>query len=137
MAVNVSASSIRNLLDNVASRAINDGTLTGNINRCRRLVLDVQDPLAKESRVEDAIRAMAVWLTYGAYTEGISNQFGNISIATKEKLDHFRKAAELFLNRISKEVIDLDIGDMSDQKLIGTDPSVFTMTTSEGYTQSK
>ncbi len=135
MAINVDAQSVRDLLDDVASRAINDDTLTANINRCRRLVQDVQDPTAVTSRVEDAIRAMAVWLTYGGYTEGISNQFGNISIAEKHKMDHFRKTAELFLNRVSREIIDLDIGDMSSQPLIGIDPGVSSMTTSEGYTQ--
>ena len=98
MAVDVSARSVRDLLDNVASRGINDDTVTANINRCRRLVADVQASDAVESRVEDAIRAMAIWLTYGAYTEGISNQFGNISIAEQSKLDHFRKSAELFLS---------------------------------------
>lgn len=136
MAINVSAQSVRDLLDDVASRAINDDTLTANINRCRRLVSDVQDPTAVTSRVEDAIRAMSVWLTYGGYTEGISNQFGNISIAEQAKMDHFRKSAELFLNRISREIMDLDVADMSDRPLIGIDPGVSNMTTSEGYLQS-
>ncbi len=103
MAIDVSVASVKSLLDDIASNKLNDETVTANINRSRRIVEDVQDPLAKDTRVEDAIRSIAVWLSYGSYTEGIAQALGNIAVADEVKLNHFRKVAELFLNQISKE----------------------------------
>ncbi len=135
MAVDVSVVSVKSLLDDVASNKLADATVTANINRSRRIIEDVKDPLAKDTRVEDAIRAIAVWLSYGSYTEGITQQLGNISVADEVKLNHFRKVAELFLNQVSKESMGLDI-DFSDQTMIGLPPEVAALTTSEAYKQS-
>jgi len=135
MAVDVSVTSVKSLLDDVASNKLADATVTANIGRALRIVNDVKDPAAKDTRVEDAVRAIAVWLSYGSYTEGISQALGNISVADEVKLNHFRKIAELFLNQISKESMGLDV-DFSDQKLIGLPPEVAALTTSEAYKQS-
>ncbi len=135
MAVDVSVVSVKALLDDVASNKLVDGTVTANIGRSLRIVNDVKDPAAKDTRVEDAVRAIAVWLSYGSYTEGITQALGNISVADEVKLNHFRKVAELFLNQISKESMGLDI-DFSDQKMIGLPPEVAALTTSEAYKQS-
>ncbi len=135
MPTDVSATSVKELIDDVASNKLKDDTVTANINRARRIVEDVRDPAAKDSRVEDAIRGIAVWLSYGSYTEGITQALGNISVADEVKLNHFRKVAELFLNQISKEAMGLDI-DFSNQTLIGLPPEVTALTTSEAYRQS-
>lgn len=130
----VSTKSVRDLLDNIASEHLKDESIEANIERYGRIVDDVKDPtITDEDKIDDATRAGAVWLSYGTYTEGITQDLGNISVADETKLDHFRKVAEFFLNRISKEKIDLDTEGNS---LIGVPPEVASLTTSDAYTQS-
>jgi hypothetical protein len=126
---------VKDLLDISASAGLTTATFQANIDRSKRIVDDVKDPDANAAQVDDAIAAMAAWLSYGAYTEGISQELGNISVADKAKLEHFRKVAEFFINRISAEPVDLDYNNVSDESLIGLDPSVSGMTTSERYEQ--
>ncbi len=136
MAVDVSTQSVRDLIDDTASKSIKDATIQANINRSKRCVVDVQSSTAKDTRVEDAIRAMATWLTYGSYSEGISQQLGGVPVSIQAKFDHFRKVAELMINKVSRELVDLDVDSMSEQPLIGDDIGIYTMTISEAYTQS-
>jgi hypothetical protein len=126
---------VKALLDVSASAGLTSATFTANIGRSKRVVDDVADPLADAAQVDDAIAAMAAWLSYGAYTEGISQELGNISIADKTKLNHFRKVAEYFINRISLEPVDLSMNNVGSESLIGLDPSVAGMTTSEQFDQ--
>jgi len=136
MAIDVSEQSVRDLLDNPAAKSVKTPTVEGNISRSKRIIEDVKDPAALDTRVEDAVRAMAVWLTYGSYMEGIAQQLGNISNADRIKLDHLRKVAEFFVNAISKEPIDLDIESISSQSLLGIPPAASAMTNTEAYFQS-
>jgi len=134
MAIDVSEESVRSLLDKPAQKNVDTDTIMDNIMRSKRLVGDVQDVNAKDSRVEDAIRALAVWLTYGAYMEGITQLMGAISVADQTKLDHYRKVAELFIAQISRAAFSLDVSDGEDN--IGISPAVNTLTNSDGYSQS-
>ncbi len=136
MAIDVSEESIRALLDKPAQKSVSTETIMDNIMRCKRLIENVLDPVAKDSVVEDAIRAFAVWLTYGAYMEGITAQFGGISVADQTKLDHYRKVAELFIAQVSRSPLDLDLSDDAGEANIGIPPSVATLTNSDGYSQS-
>ena len=68
--------------------------------------------------------------------EGITEQFGSISIADQTKLDHYRKVAELFIAQVSRSPVDLDLSDDAGSASIGIPPAVATMTNSDGYSQS-
>jgi len=131
----VTVQSVRDLLDVVPSKHVTDTVVQANIDRAKRVIDNVKDPLAVTAEVDDATRAFAVWLTYGSYSEGISQDLGNIPVALKEKMDHFRKVAEFFINRISREAVDLNVEDISEQTLIGLPPDISALTTSEGYIQ--
>jgi len=132
----ITTTQIRELLDNPAAKSVPDNTIEANLDRSKRIVDNVKDPLAKQDDVEDAKRAVAVWLTYGSYMEGITQLLGNISVADKTKLDHLRTVAELFLNQISLSMVDLDLSGSISEQPIGIDPSVFKLTTTETYSQS-
>lgn len=124
---------VKDLLDISASAGLTTATFQANIDRSTRIVDDVKDTSAVAAQVDDAIAALAAWLSYGAYTEGISQELGNISIADKVKIQHFRKVAEFFINRISVEPVDLDISNINNDTLIGGDPSWSSLTTSERF----
>ncbi len=129
----VSKQSVRDLLDNVAADHLLDNSVQANIDRFKRIVDDVKDPTETDTdKIDDAIRAGAVWLCYGTYIEGISQDLGNIAVAQRIKLKHFMRVAEMFLNRISRETIDLD-NEGADP--IGVPADVMGLTTTEGYTQ--
>lgn len=129
----VSTNSVRDLLDNVAADHLSDASIQANIDRFKRIVDDVKDPAETDTnKIDDAIRAGAVWLSYGTYIEGISQDLGNVAVAQNIKMKHFMRLAEMFINRISKELIDLD--EDGSQK-VGTPSDVMGMTTSEAYNQ--
>ena len=134
--MSVTLKQVKDLLDFSAGSGVKDDTVQANIDRSTRIIDDVKDPAAKIAKVDDATAALSVWLTYGSYTEGITQDLGNISEAEQVKLDHFRRVAEFLINRISTEPVDLDIDDISNQSLIGIDPSITALTTSEGFNQS-
>lgn len=129
----VSVQNVKDLLDISASAGLTTATFTANIARSLRVVNDVKDASASAEQVDDAVAAMAAWLSYGAYTEGISQELGNISIADRIKLQHFRKVAEFFINRIASEPVDLDVDNVTKESLIGIDPSIAGLTTTEKY----
>ena len=124
---------IRDLLDNPAATSVPNDTISANINRSIGIVTSIKDPDAISTNVDNAVIAITVWLTYGSYMEGISQQMGAISIADETKLSHLRRVAELFVNQISQTKFDLD-PDAGDE-LVGTDPSAFKLTTSEAFKQ--
>ena len=122
---------VKDLLDNPAATSVPNDTITANINRSIAIIDTIKDPDATITNVDHAVTAVAVWLTYGSYMEGITQQLGAISIADETKLQHLRRVAELFVNQISRSKFDLD-PDEGDE-LVGTDPSAFKLTTSEAY----
>lgn len=130
----VTIQNVRDLLDSVPAGSVQDATVQSNIDRATRFVNSVKDPDAVTADVDDAITAMAVWLTYGSYTEGIAQQFGGTALVQQVKIDHYRRVAELFINKIAREPVDLAIDDITEQtNLIGVDPSVNTLTASEAF----
>jgi len=130
----VTIQNIKDLLDNPAATSVGPDTISANINRSIGIIDSIKDPDATSTNVDNAVIAVAVWLTYGSYMEGITQQLGAISIADETKLSHLRKVAELFVNQISQTKFDLD-PDAGDE-LVGTDPSVFKLTISEAFKQS-
>ena len=122
---------VKALLDISASAGLTTATFQANIDRSKRIVDNVADPLADVAQVDDAIAAFAAWLSYGAYTEGISQELGSIDEISAIKLAHFRRVAEFFINQISLEPIDLSMSNVKNETLIGMDPSISGLTTSE------
>jgi len=131
----VNEQSVRNLLDNPAASSVPGDTIAANITRSISIVNAVKDASATTVRVDHAVRATAVWLTYGSYMEGITQQLGNISVADETKLEHLRKVAELFINTISATSIDLDPDADAMNMLVGISPEAFVLTTTEAHPQ--
>lgn len=130
----VTETQVRNLLDGPAATSVLSATITDNITRSLSYVTSIVTSTATPANIDEAVKAMAVWLTYGSYMEGITQQLGAISIADEVKLDHLRLVAELFINQISATPISLDVQNQMDN-LQGINPSVFTLSTSEGFKQ--
>jgi len=131
MAVN--EQSVRNLLDNPAAGSVPGDTIAANITRSISIVNSVKDASATTVKVDHAIRAIAVWLTYGSYMEGITQQLGSISVADEIKLSHLRQVAEFMVNLVSATMVDLNPD--ADNPLVGISPEAFTLTTSEAHSQ--
>jgi hypothetical protein len=132
MAVN--EQEVRNLLDKPAAGSVAQGTINENINRAVLLVNNVKNATSSTNMVDEAVKALAVWTSYGSYMEGISRDLGSTSLADDVKLDHYRKIAELFLAQISSQPVDLeDPVESAKGAEIPVDPSVTTLSTSEAY----
>jgi hypothetical protein len=132
MAVN--EQEVRNLLDKPAAGSVAQGTINENINRAVLLVNNVKNATSSTNMVDEAVKALAVWTSYGSYMEGISRDLGSTSLADDVKLDHYRKIAELFLAQISSQPVDLeDPVESAKGAEIPVDPSVATLSTSEAY----
>ena len=52
---------VKALLDISASAGLTTATFQANIDRSKRVIDDVADPLAASASVDDAIAAMAAW----------------------------------------------------------------------------
>ena len=130
----VTEQEVRDLLDNPAATSVPAATITSNITRSEAFVTDHATSTATTAQKDEAAKAMAVWLTYGSYMEGITQQLGAISIADQVKLDHFRRVAEIFLNEVSQETISLST-DASDMKEVTAALDVNILTTTEAFEQ--
>lgn len=128
---------IRNLLDGPAATSVPDDTITVNITRSVNFINQVKQTGTTTAQDDDASSAMAVWLTYGSYMEGITEQLGTISLADETKINHYRKVAELFLGQVAGYTIDLDdpTKGLEAQANIPIDPGTAKMTTSEAFSQ--
>jgi hypothetical protein len=134
MAVN--EQEIRDLLDKPAAKSVSSETINANISRAILLVNNVKSTGAKTNMVDEAVKTLAVWTSYGAYMEGITRSVGSISEADQVKLDHYRKVAELFLAQVSSQPINLeDPTESAKGNEIPIDPSTVALTTSEAYAQ--
>jgi len=131
--MSVNEQSVRNLLDNPAAGSVPGDTIAANITRSISIVNAVKDAAATTVKVDHAVRAVAVWLTYGSYMEGITQQLGSISVADQIKLDHLRQVSELYINQVSATMVDLDPD--ADNPLVGIAPEAFTLTTTEAHSQ--
>ena len=132
MAVN--EQEVRSLLDKPAATSVSQDAINSNINRSILLVNNVKQSTASTNMVDEAIKAVAVWLSYGTYMEGISRQLGNISEADEVKLNHYMKVAELFLAQVSSQPVDLGNPVTSSEAAdIPIDPSAFGLTKTSAF----
>jgi len=131
----VNEQSVRNLLDQPASGSVPGDTIAANITRSISIVNSVKDASATTVKVDHAVRAVAIWLTYGSYMEGITQQLGNISVADETKLAHLRQVAELYINQVSATNFDLDPDADAMDALVGIAPEAFSLTTTEAHPQ--
>ena len=133
--MSVSEKNVRDLLDNPANTSVPQDTVLANITRAESFINKKATTTATVADKDHATAAMAVWLCYGSYMEGISQLLGNISVADQTKLDHLRKTAELFINEIASTYVDLDTDKVGEQ-MLGIPPAAFGLTTSEAFNQS-
>jgi hypothetical protein len=132
MAVN--EQEVRSLLDEAPASSISSDSVNSHISRATLLVNNVKNASATQNMIDEAIKAIAVWTVYGAYTEGIAREIGSVPDAVQTKLNHFRKIAELFLAQVSGTPIDLENPVESNKgNEIPVDPSVASQTTSEAW----
>ena len=131
----VTVQSVKDLLDNPAATSVPADSITANINRANSIVDAIKDSAVTTTKRDHAARAVAVWLTYGTYMEGITQQLGNISVADETKLAHLRQVAELFVNQVSATNFDLDPDADAMDTLVGISPEAFKLTTSEAHSQ--
>ena len=89
----VSEQSIRDFLDGPAATSVQSDTITRNLNRSVNFVDQVKQTGTTTTQDDDASAAMAVWLTYGSFMEGMTEMLGGISLADETKLGHYRKIA--------------------------------------------
>ena len=134
----VTEEDIRDFLDGPAASSVPAATITINLTRSKNFIDQVKQTGTTTAQDDDATGAMAVWLTYGSYMEGITEMLGSISLADETKINHYRKVAELFLGQIAGYTIDLDdpTKGLEAQANIPIDPSTNSMTTSEAFSQT-
>ncbi len=132
MAVN--EQEVRSLLDKPAATSVSQDAINSNINRSVLLVNNIKNTSASTNMIDEGVKALAVWLSYGTYMEGISRQLGNISEADEVKLNHYMRVAELFLAQISSQPVDLgNPVTSSDAATIPIDPSAFGLTATSAF----
>ena len=131
----VTTTDIVNFLEKPAQDFLNQAdTVQPNINRSQRMVDNVKRTGVNINDEEDAVKALAVWLTYGSYMEGISEQLGGqgVDASMRTKLEHLRRVAQLFMNNIASSAITLN-PDADFENMIGVSPENVKMSPTEGY----
>lgn len=133
----VTEQQVRDFLDGPSSTSVLAATVLTNITRSKNFIDSVKQTGTTTAQDDDATASMAVWLTYGSYMEGITEQLGTISLADETKINHYRKVAELFLGQIAGYTIDLDdpTKGLQAQAQIPIDPSTISLTLSEAFAQ--
>ncbi len=134
----VTEQQVRDFLDGPASTSVLAATVLTNITRAKNFIDSVKQTGTTTAQDDDATAAMSVWLTYGSYMEGITEQLGTISLADETKINHYRKVAELFLGQVAGYTIDLDdpTKGLESQAQIPIDPSTISLTLSEAFAQT-
>jgi hypothetical protein len=103
-----SVTDIRNLLDQLAAKQVTSNTITANIADAliyiNRFASDTSDIDEKDY----AQKRIAVWLSYISYAEGQSFSQGATPLFSQEKATSYRDIAELALNFVSEEPVDLE-----------------------------
>ncbi len=119
------------LLEKPAQKFVAENTVALHIARSLIYTTSIANGITSGDNFDAAVRAMAAWLTYGSYSEGISQQLGEQEISgLREKLAHFRHVAEVFLNLISGQVINLS---KPASELVGVSPAVVGFSPSDGF----
>lgn len=99
---------IRNLLDQLAAKQITSNTIAANIADALVFINRYADSEADQDEINHAQKRIAVWLSYISYAEGQSFQQGATPLFSQEKANSYREIAELALNFVSSEPVDLD-----------------------------
>ncbi len=99
---------VRNLLDKLAVKQVSSVTIELNIEDARIILKRFADPNADQEEVDYAHKRLAVWLSYISYSEGMSFQQGTTPMFNQQKADAYKEIAELALNMVSSEAVDLD-----------------------------
>ena len=133
----VSEQNVRDFLDGTPATSVLAVTVTTNITRSKNFVDQVKQTGTTTAQDDDATAAMAVWLTYGSFMEGMTEMLGGISLADETKINHYRKVAELFLGQVAGYTIDLDdpTKGLETQAQIPIDPSSISLSLTEAYAQ--
>lgn len=133
----VTEQQVRDFLDGPPATSVPAATVLTNITRSKNFINSVKQIGTTTQQDDDATAAMAVWLTYGSFMEGITEQLGTISLADETKINHYRKVAELFLGQVAGYTIDLDdpTKGLQAQANIPLDPGTVSLSLSEAFAQ--
>lgn len=101
-------SDIRNLLDQLASKQVTSNTINSNITDALVILNKYTSADADADEKDYAHKRLAVWLSYISYSEGMSFQQGATPTFNQQKADAYRDIAELALNMVSDEAVDLE-----------------------------
>ena len=99
---------IRNLLDQLAAKQVTSNTIEANIADALVYINKFASETANQDEIDYAHKRIALWLSYLSYAEGQSFQQGATPVFSKEKADSYRDLAELALNFVSDERVDLE-----------------------------
>jgi len=99
---------IRNLLDQLAAKQVTSNTITANISDALVYINRFASSTADIDERDYAQKRIAVWLSYISYSEGQSFQQGATPLFSQDKAIAYRDIAELALNFISEEPVDLE-----------------------------
>lgn len=104
----ITVEDVRKLLDKLASQSVASNTIQACIDDASVLVNRFVQVDAPEDLQDAALKRIALWLSYVSYAEGQSFQQGAAPMISKDKIDTYRDMAELYLNLISDEPVDLE-----------------------------
>jgi len=121
---------IRNLLDQLAAKQVTSNTIQANIDDALVYINRYAAADADVDEKDYAQKRIAVWLSYISYAEGQSFQQGATPTFSQDKANSYRDIAELALNFVSDEVVDLeDIRRTNSTSNVGLPTISFTGTT--------
>ena len=121
---------VRNLLDKLAVKQVSGVTIELNIEDALVILNRFADPAADQEEKDYAQKRLAVWLSYISYSEGMSFQQGATPTFNQQKANAYMEIAELALNMVSAEAVDLDDIKRTDKETKAGLPTIsFTGTT--------
>jgi hypothetical protein len=121
---------VRNLLDQLAVKQVTSTTIEANIEDALTILNRFASPTADQEEKDYAQKRIAVWLSYISYSEGQSFQQGATPLFSQAKADAYMAIAELALNFVSEEAVDLDDIRRTDKETKAGLPAIsFTGTT--------
>lgn len=99
---------VRNLLDQLAAKQVTSNTIQANIDDALVYIDRYASATADQDEKDYAQKRLAVWLSYISYSEGQSFAQGATPLFSLDKANSYRDIAELALNFISEEPVDLE-----------------------------
>ena len=121
---------IRNLLDQLAAKQVSSATIDANLEDALVIVNRFASASADQIEKDYAQKRTAVWLSYISYSEGQSFTQGATPTFNQSKADAYRSIAELAINLVSEEAVDLEDIRRTDRETKAGLPTIsFTGTT--------